>query len=172
MTFRSPIHEFELANPLYVGATVTFYVADANGLKTAEAATLYAGPTTATTASNPQVLDLDGKLAAPVYHEVAVIAEVTGPNVASHDTGVIEPRAKWREDWATATYYYSGDSFRDAATRAIYIAKVDFLSQATVAADLASDFIELLFNPVPNITVSTSDPSGGIDGDIWFKVPA
>src|SRR4029077_11795809 len=97
----------------YVGATVSFFTVDATGHATLALATLFADPTSATTASNPQVLDSEGKFFAPVYIEVPVIAQVTGPNVPSHSTGVINPRGTWRGAWTTNTIYYATDFIQD-----------------------------------------------------------
>lgn len=87
--FRTAIPDFQLANPIYAGASVSFFTVDVNGVATATLATLYANPTGATTTRNPQILDADGKLTAPVYISAPVIAEAVGPNVASHSTGLI-----------------------------------------------------------------------------------
>lgn len=86
---RGTIPDFQLANPIYAGASVSFYTVDGSGVSTGVLATLYANPLSATTATNPQVLDADGKFAAPVYIDVSVIGVAVGPNVASHATGVI-----------------------------------------------------------------------------------
>lgn len=91
MSFRTAIPEFQLANPIYAGARVSFYTVDVNGVITTTLATLYAGPSGLATASNPQTLDGEGKFLAPVYFAVDVIAQVAGPNVPSHVTGVIAP---------------------------------------------------------------------------------
>lgn len=90
-TFRTPITDFQLANPIYIGASVTFYTVDGSGDATTTLATLYAGPVGATTLANPQRLDSYGKFSAPVYFDEAngVIAEAVGPNVPSHRTGII-----------------------------------------------------------------------------------
>ena len=66
MGARISIQDFSLANPLYAGATVTFFTTDNDGVKTATKATLYEAPSGAATLLNPQTLDSDGKFAAPV----------------------------------------------------------------------------------------------------------
>lgn len=88
-TFRNAIPDFQLANQIYAGASVSFYTVNGSGVSTGVLATLYANPIGATTTSNPQVLDADGKFLAPVYIDVDVIAVAVGPNVASHSTGIV-----------------------------------------------------------------------------------
>jgi hypothetical protein len=87
--FRTSIPDFELANPIYAGATVSFYTVDGSGQATTTLATLYAGATGAQTASNPQTLDGEGKFSSPVYIAEPVIGTVVSLTVASHSTGVI-----------------------------------------------------------------------------------
>ena len=86
---RNGVSDFSLANPIYKGATVTFYTVLA-GVKTATKATLYAGLTGSSTLSNPQQLDSDGKFLAPVYVDEPVIAAITGLTIPDHDTGIIQ----------------------------------------------------------------------------------
>lgn len=90
MTVRQSIPDFTFANAMYVGARVSFFQVDAFGVKTATLAALFDSQSGAGTLLNPQVMDSDGKFAAPVYVDVPVIGEVTLSNgVADHDTGVI-----------------------------------------------------------------------------------
>jgi len=86
---RVSVQDFSLANPIYIGARVTFWTVDGTGAKTTTAATLYSTATGSTTLANPQTLDGEGKFSAPVYINGPVVATVSGRNVASHDTGVI-----------------------------------------------------------------------------------
>ena len=88
MATRYNINDFALANPAYVGATVSFWTVS-GGAKTATLATLYAASTGSTTLSNPRTLDSDGKFSVPVYVEVPTIATVSGLTVADHDTGIM-----------------------------------------------------------------------------------
>ena len=71
---RTNLQTFELANPLYAAAKVAYYRLGTNA-NPGQLATLYADPISDKTASNPQVLDGDGKFAAPVYVEDAVVAQ-------------------------------------------------------------------------------------------------
>lgn len=89
MTDRTPIQAFELANPIYRGASVTFYTV-LDGVKTATKATLYEAPTGTDTLANPQMLDSDGKFVAPVYIDEAVIGAIAGLTIGDHDTGIIQ----------------------------------------------------------------------------------
>lgn len=84
---RLAIQHFQLANPYYIGATVTFYTA-VDGAATEVLATLYAGMTGTQRLNNPQTLDAEGKFSAPVYIDGSVVGVVTGPRVESHSTGV------------------------------------------------------------------------------------
>lgn len=87
---RVKIPDFELANPIYVGATVTFYEANSNGEATATLASLYSTQTGTAQLSNPQKLGSNGKFSQPVYIDTAVIGQVENANgVADHSTGVI-----------------------------------------------------------------------------------
>ncbi len=86
---RNSIQDFSLANPIYAGATVSFYTVSA-GVKTTTLATLYSGLTGTTTLTNPQSLDSDGKFQQPVYIDAPVIADVSGLTIADHDTGIIQ----------------------------------------------------------------------------------
>lgn len=90
--FRASIEQFELANPIYVGALVSFFTVDTNGDATNTYATLYAEPTGAQTVSNPQTLDGEGKFSAPVYIQGPVIGYVTAANVPAHSTGIVDSR--------------------------------------------------------------------------------
>ena len=91
-----------LANRIYAGATVTIWQADASGQRTSVKATIYSATTGTDAVANPQILDGDGKLQQPVYHDVAVIITVDGLMVGSHETGVIRAPAT-DADIATAT---------------------------------------------------------------------
>lgn len=146
MAFRGTIPDFQLANPLYVGATVTFYEVDENGVATTTQATLYANPTGSTTALNPQTLDSEGKFEAPVYIDGPVVAVVTGATVGDHTTGVINARGTWRGDWATGTVYFTTDMVRDPVTGNIYGAANDYESGASVTVDVAAGNLELIID--------------------------
>jgi hypothetical protein len=143
MSFRAAVDRFQLANPLYAAAIVTFYAVDENGAR-AGLATLYRNPTGPQTVNNPQSLDSEGKLTAPIYHIGPLIAEVSGPNVETHSTGVIGARATWRGTWTTGSRYYTGDTLGDPnEPHTIYIATEDFTGGVSFAADLAALKIEL-----------------------------
>lgn len=88
MATRYNINDFALANPAYVGGTVSFWTVS-GGAKTATLATLYAASTGSTTLANPRTLDSDGKFSVPVYVEVPTIATVSGLTIADHDTGIM-----------------------------------------------------------------------------------
>lgn len=89
MPLLTAITDWQTANPIYIGASVTFYTVDEDGERTSTPATIYADAEAAVAAANPQVLDGEGKFSAPVYFDDPVIGVVTGPHVTSHETGVI-----------------------------------------------------------------------------------
>jgi hypothetical protein len=144
MSFRGAIPDFMLANRMYTGAIVSFFTVTDAGVSTGVLATLYAGPTGSHTVANPQTLDSEGKFAAPVYTDVALIAQAVGPNIGSHTIGPIGARGTWRGDWVTATRYYVNDTLGDPAEPyTIYIAAEDFTAGATFAADKAAGKVQL-----------------------------
>lgn len=138
VAFRGRIGDFELANAIYTGASVTFYTVDTAGEKTSTLATLYASPTGGTLVTNPQTLDSEGKLASPIYIDVPVIAEVVGNTVGSHDTGVIAPRGTFKGDFTTGTRYSSGDVIRDPASKGLYAVADEMIASAAIATDIAA----------------------------------
>lgn len=92
MPARLLLSEFGTANPLYAGAVVNVYGVDASGAKdTANRLTLYTALTGTGTIVNPQTLNSKGMWPTLAYIEEPAIVEVSGPHVASHDTGLIEP---------------------------------------------------------------------------------
>lgn len=110
MAIRIAISDVAFANPIYARATMTVYTVDVNGAKTSTKATLYAGPTGSTLATNPQKLDSEGKLQDPVYVEVPVILTMSGiSGVDDHDSGLIPILGNSRGEWATATTYFPGE---------------------------------------------------------------
>jgi hypothetical protein len=151
MAFRASVRDFQLANPLYVGAEVRFFTVDINGAKTTTLATLYANPTGSTQLVNPQTLDGDGKFVAPVYFEQAMVAEIIGATVGSGETGIIQPVGRWRGLWTTATMYLTNDFIQagpaDPLTEDnIYVARLNFMSLGTLALDIAAGNVELVFD--------------------------
>lgn len=177
---RLAIKDFELANPLYRGASVTFYTVAA-GVKTATKATLYAGSSGTAQLANPQKLSAHGRFSQPVYIGEAVIGAVDGIGIPTHDTGIITPAptfrvssagavqysfdggVSWEEtgdfffrdrgDWAAATTYERTDISRFAGVP--YVAQSDHVSTASFAADLASGKWKLLLaqvDSVPSLT--------------------
>lgn len=187
MTFRRALPNFELANPIYIGASVFAYLVDANGVKTTTLATLYAGAKGTATVQNPVVCDAEGKFSTPVYFDQPVILTIVGSTVPSHDTGIVVPLGRWRGDWATGTLYATNDLIREAATKDIYVATALYTSGASVAADVtAGNLVVLLdFTDVETeteaaadaalaakITISTAAPNDadGEDGDLYFRI--
>lgn len=89
---RQAIREFFLANPIYRNALVSFYTVS-GGERTNTLATLYSSSvvTDLNTVGNPVRCNSEGRFRTPVYYDVPLIAVVTGINIPSHETGIIEP---------------------------------------------------------------------------------
>lgn len=108
MPVRAPIRSFELANPLYKNASVSFYTV-ASGVKTSTLATLYAGVTGTQQLGNPQKLNSRGRMKQPVYIEESVIGTVSGISVPGGDTAIISPYPTFRVNSTTGNLEYSYD---------------------------------------------------------------
>lgn len=164
MSFRSAIQDFQLANPIYTGATVTFYTVDENGAQTETLATLYSEPVGTDVAANPQILDAEGKFTAPVYADGPLIAEIVSANVGSHSTGIINAQGTWRSGWAADTVYYTNDFVVDTDTGDIYVAAATHVSQSDIADDISDGNLVLVFD---------ADSGGGggggtdIEAGVW-----
>lgn len=157
---RRSIFDFELANPIYAGARVHFYTVNpSTGAATTTLASLYAAATGSTTAANPQKLDRLGKLTAPIFSDVPVIATIEGLNVPSHSTGPIGMRGTFRGDWVTATAFYSGDIVQNPATGNLYVASNDYTSAALIATDIAAGNLVIFFN-TSSISLSLAGATG------------
>lgn len=152
MATRYNINDFGLANPAYVGATVSFWTVS-GGAKTATLATLYAASTGTATLANPRTLDSDGKFSVPVYVEVPVIATVSGLTVADHDTGIMglaESAASASAAAAAvsaAAAMVSENNAETAETNAVAaVAGIGHRKAASVAGTV--DAITAVFSPV------------------------
>lgn len=109
MTTRAPINAFELANPLYKNATVSFYTV-ASGVKTATLATLYSGTTGSAQLANPQKLNSRGQFKQSIYIDAPAIGEVEGISVPGHDTAIYSPAPTFRVQQSTGKLQFSYDS--------------------------------------------------------------
>ena len=153
MTTRYNLGDFNIANPVYAGATVSFYTVS-GGAKTTTLATLYAASTGTTQGSNPATLDSDGKLAAPLYVEVPVIATISGlGSVDDHDTGIMglaEGAASTSATAAAASQVAAAASAAAAAvSAAAAAAAVSGVGQRTAATVGGTvDAITATFSPV------------------------
>lgn len=88
MPVRSPITMFQLANPLYANALVSFWSV-ANGQKTSVLADLFASPVGDQQIENPTRLNSQGQFKASVYIEEQVIGSIAGISVPAHDTPIL-----------------------------------------------------------------------------------
>lgn len=144
--FRTTIADFQLANPIYTGARITFTTVDEDGVSTGTLATLYTSATGTTTAANPQTLDADGKFTAAVYIDEPVIAEVVGANIGSHETGPIGVNGRNRGNYAVDIVYYSGDFIRDPDNGDWYQVIDHYVASGVVADDLADGHLVIFFD--------------------------
>ena len=151
MATRYNINDFALANPIYVGGTVSFYTVS-GGAKTTTLATLYAASTGSTTLANPRTLDSDGKFSVPVYVEVPVIATVSGLTVADHDTGIMG-----LAESAAATSASAAATSASAAATSAGNALTSENNAAASAADAAADAAAAVAAAV-GVTVQGYDP--------------
>lgn len=132
MTTRAAIPTFQLANPIYASARVTYYTVDDDGAKTSTKATLYDAPSGSGTLANPVKLDANGKFQTVPYITEAVIGEVTGIAVEGHDTGIVGLSGSEEE---AALYAAQAEAF---AHMTQVKAKAAAASAAAAAASAAS----------------------------------
>lgn len=158
---RTLLRLFSLANDAYINSVVTFYTIDPDTKeRTNTLATLYSDLSGTDTVTNPYTLDGNGKLSAPVYHDVPVIAVINETDLGQHETGVIQPiSSTWRDLWETNTVYLPGELVRDGAngadTQNVYVCTEEHLSDVW-ATDLAALKWELVVD-VLTITQSTTN---------------
>lgn len=146
MTTRYNLGDFNIANPVYAGATVSFYTVS-GGAKTTTLATLYAASTGTTQGSNPATLDSDGKLSAPLYAEVPVIATITGlGSVADHDTGIMGLAEGAASTSATAAAASAAAALVSETNTVAAVATIGHRKAASVAGTV--DAITAVFSPV------------------------
>jgi hypothetical protein len=180
MAQRFRIPDFELANPIYIGATVSAFTVDGAGAKTATLADLYADETSTTRLSNPQVLDSEGKFKQPVYADQPVILSVSGISAGDHDTGITAGAVRSRGDWATGIVYAVNDVIRVPLSNPtyggnIYISQVRHTAGATFDADLAASrwvllidrqgafpFVQLIGDTMTGPLILSGDPSAAL----------
>ena len=119
MSVRAPISDFELANPLYKNASVSWYTVAA-GVKTSTLATLYSGISGTAQLANPTKLNSQGQFKQPVYIAESVIGVISGISVPSHDTGIVSPYPSFRVTTGADPHleysYDSGVSYSDAGS--------------------------------------------------------
>lgn len=147
-SFRRALPDFQLANPIYVGAQVFVYTVNEQGDSTGQYATLYAGPRGTQTLPNPLTLDGDGKFDRVPYIEQAVIQVVVSATVGSHQTGIVHPGGTWRGQWAPGVFYGVGDFIKNGSEDfpTIYGASADYTSRATIAEDIDAGDLVLILN--------------------------
>ncbi len=127
---RAAIQDFALANPIYAGASVSFYTVSA-GVKTSTLATLYSGATGTGTLTNPQILDSEGKFQQPVYPSAPVIGAITGLSIPDHDTGIIT--GPWSGDASLEFAFDSSTTMADPGTGDIRLNHATLSSVTSIA---------------------------------------
>ena len=160
MATRISLQDFSLANPIYIGGTVTAFTVDNNGDATTTKATLYDSYAGTTTLANPQTLDSEGKWVAPVYIEDNVVLSVSGLSIPDHSTGVITTLGTWRGTWVTATTYYPGDVIVDGANGTNTLDLYQIVSQhtsGTWATDVADT--TLMAQAIDISSISSEPPA-------------
>lgn len=137
---RQLISDFALENPYYAGATVTVFTVDATLAPTTTKATLYAGPTGATTLLNPQVLDSRGKFPQPVYAGEPVSLSVLTARDAPNPLllGVQGLVARWRGTWLTGTTYFAGERVRHPTLAGATFIVAESHTSAIFVSDVAA----------------------------------
>ena len=169
---RIAIPDFQLANAIYAGATVTFFTVTDAGVKTTTAATLYDDFTGTGTFANPVTLDGEGKFAQIPYIDAAVIGAVTGLSVPDHDTGVVTAAPAWRDDWVTATVYYPNDFVRDGSngddTKDLYVV-VSQHTSGTWATDAADSTKLALALDISGLATTLPAPANPGDDDKFLQ---
>lgn len=133
---RSAISDFATANPLYAGASVSFFTVTVDGQPTNTLATLYNNTVGSGTLSNPQILDSEGKFKLPVYIQEPVIGVVETTKVSSHRTGIIAPIGVWRGVWGAGETYYTNQLFQDPSTQDIYVVLSSHVASSSLADDV------------------------------------
>lgn len=142
MAIRVALPDFALRNPAYAGATVDVWTVDTSLVKTGTRATLYANPTGATTRTNPQTLDSQGKWAQPVYVDRPVVMTVTPVSGSAHDTAVSDLFPRWRGVWASGVTYYPNERVQHPTQKVVYIVNTAHVA-GTFATDVATGALEI-----------------------------
>jgi len=153
---RTPVKIFQLGNPLYANAPVSFFAIDGDGNPTTSLITLYNTPTGATQGGNPQTLDSNGRLTSALWHDQPFVAKIGTAVVPQHQTAPWYPddTGIFQGNWVTATLYYVGDTVRDAATGNLYECAIQHLS-GTLATDIAAGDWSTVFD-VAGLTTATN----------------
>lgn len=141
---RSAITDFATANPLYAGASVSFYTVTVGGLPTTTLAPLYNNTVGTGTLSNPQILDSEGKFKLPVYIDQPVIGFVETTKVPDHHTGVIAPIGVWRGVWEAGQTYYTNQIFQDPVSKDLYVVLASHVASSSLADDTVAGYTALV----------------------------
>lgn len=169
MTTRLLVQDFALANPYYVGATVTIYTLDENLTPTATLAVLYDAAIGGAVLTNPQVLDSTGKFEQPVYAGEPVAVEVQPPSAVLLELGIVGLAHRWRGTWANGTLYFPGERVRHPTlTGTTYIVQAAHIA-GTFVTDLAGGLLEI---EIVALLEAPSDGNAYVreDGD-WAAMP-
>lgn len=171
---RTAIQGFSLKNNAYLLATVTFYVANADGTASATKATLYQDLTGVGTLANPQTLSSIGALLQAVYVDQDVVAVTTNAGAANATSGVLPYEGGNRGAWVTATKYFTKDIIIGPSGSGqdgnIYVSHSIWTSSVWATDVLDSSKLTLLINVVS--LAGTPDASEAVKGKAEFSTHA
>ena len=132
---RTNISFFELSNPAYASATVTFFQVDpTTNARLTTLITLYADTSSSTTLANPYSLDSDGKFGVPAYALERFIAVINDANGDTLETGVWEPALSNADVTAAAASAAAAASSETAAALSATAASISAVAAAASAA--------------------------------------
>lgn len=156
---RSSIADFELSNPFYIGATISFFTIDVNGNKTTTLANLYSDTIGTEQLPNPQLLDSFGKFSVPVYIQYPVIGTVSGGvnQLEAQDTGVISVPGRFRGTYDnTVAIYYGDDLIQDPATGIVYSALTTF-APVSLTNDISLGKLAVFLTPADLMATQSAE---------------
>lgn len=173
---RTYLSDFALANPVYAGATVSVFEVDIATLEvTTTLATLYDAISGTGTLTNPQTLDSEGKWVAPPYVETAVVMQVSGASVPSHQTGITQPV----ENSINSEDVVLGNFASNGLTLGGMTATTDLVIQANggttqIGGTMISGGRSMTGSSNPSLRVPAylRDTSGAITHNTWFRSAA
>lgn len=144
---RTLLRPFSLANSAYADALVYAYEIDPDTNEASGTlADIFTSLSGTSTASNPIRLSGTGQSTIPLYFETPVVLQIGQADIPDHETGIIYPASgAWRGAWVTGTAYYLDDIVQDTDS-SLYLVTTAHTSAATLAADVSTGNLELIFD--------------------------